>query len=510
MTLRAFGAAFFARDDAVRPFVAPVEALDELSASPPAAAVLHELERQNPGRTHALAEPGSIAVVTGQQVGLFGGPAYSVHKALTAVFIARALRARGQPATPIFWLQVEDHDLHEVEGAVALDASGAPIDLRPQRSLDVRERISLAHRSVDKAVAASAAKLADVIEAREHGADVAALIRAAYTVGASYADAFRRVLDAATGEELLFFDPRTPAVAELLRPLHVQCVERADALGQALAAQGESLRRAGFRVQVPIRPDCTLSFVHPEGAEGPRYRLRGFGTERELVGGGSNLHVDTLMERAMDDPRAFSSSALLRPALQDHLFPRAAYIAGPGEASYFAQLAPIYEELGVARGRLIPRMRARYLSASCRERLSQWNVQGDVADAKSWTSTLAEASAVREEAADLRARLANMVSGDPRDRAKASASIEHALSGWVERTDRRLLQRTPDLQRDYQAVLRELQPLGTPQERTLCVADRMAHFGDTLLGALDQAYEPLGAAICDIDLPAPGSADHGS
>ncbi|MEM6957706.1 MAG: hypothetical protein AAF645_18575, partial [Myxococcota bacterium] len=135
---------------------------------------------------------------------------------------------------------------------------------------------------------------------------------------------------------------------------------------------------------------------------------------------------------------------------------------------------------------------------------------GDVADAKSWTSTLAEASAVREEAADLRARLANMVSGDPSDRAKASASIEHALSGWVERTDRRLLQRTPDLQRDYQAVLQELQPLGTPQERTLCVADRMAHFGDTLLGALDQAYEPLGAAICDIDLPAPGSADHGS
>src|SRR5215472_6797263 len=60
---------------------------------------------------------GAVAVVSGQQVGLFGGPAYSIYKALTAIQIAEELTRGGIEAVPVFWMATEDHDLEEVRHA---------------------------------------------------------------------------------------------------------------------------------------------------------------------------------------------------------------------------------------------------------------------------------------------------------------------------------------------------------------------------------------------------------
>jgi len=340
--------------------------------------VVPELQRQaatlppSSARDQAIAAldlPGATCVVTGQQVGVFLGPLYTLHKAATAVARARWLAQRtGRPCIPVFWLQTEDHDWTEVarfDGCVR----GCWVRGRlSESSADVR--VSLAHRRLPPDVELHVATVSRALAPLPHGSEVSALLARHYLAGASPGAAFAGVLSELFAEEgLVLLDPRTRAMAALAAPVLRLALEEEEAIGLLLEERRAALARRGFHEQVQTR-EASLAFFHPAGPEGPRFRpdRDGDGFRTPL----GRVSLQELRARLADAPLHFSSSALLRPLVQDTLLPTAAYLGGPAECTYFAQLPPVYARAGLELPMIAPRARFRVVdpwTASVLDRL---------------------------------------------------------------------------------------------------------------------------------------------
>ncbi len=382
-SMRSFSAAWLAGDPAARA-LGPLDWRDaearrrhlgQHPARPVAPEILAALAAESagsPARAEslaALARPGALVVVTGQQVGLCGGPLYALYKALSAVALARALSAEhARPVVPIFWLQTEDHDLAEIDHCEVLSAAGERVRL--QIAGDGAPRRSVAHRTLGADVQDVHAALAEAFPGPQ-AAPMLALLASAYAPGASLAGAFRALfaeLLADTG--LLFFDPRRPEVAPLAAPVHARALAEHDTLGRALVAHARALAGADLREQVPLRPDASLSFFHPAGAAGDRFRLQR-GAGGWMLPGGERVDAAALERALAEAPLGLSTSALLRPILQDTLFPTAVTVGGPGELAYFGQLAPLHEAFSLPRPMFALRARLRVLDDAAVSRLGQ-------------------------------------------------------------------------------------------------------------------------------------------
>jgi uncharacterized protein YllA (UPF0747 family) len=287
------------------------------------------------GRASALVPQGSVAVVTGQQVGLFLGPMYSVYKAATAIACARALEQEtGVRCVPVFWLQTEDHDLEEIDHCFVLERHEV---LKLQLKL-TNTRCSVEHLKLGESVG----------PLLEH---VDEFFRRHWRPEATFADAFAGALAELFEGQLLIVNPCRLDAPEI----HARAMREAPKLSQLMLERERALEQAGFEVQVRTRPESPLSFFHPEGAKGPRYRLVSKGDTYTFVG----REGAVTREVAMRGP--FSTSALLRPIVQDTLLPTAAIVGGPGELNYFAQMKPLYDAFGVPMPMLVPRARFQVL-----------------------------------------------------------------------------------------------------------------------------------------------------
>jgi bacillithiol synthase len=325
----------------------------------------------------ALAKPGTAVVVTGQQVGLFLGPLYSFYKAASAVAVARALQAEtGKRCVPVFWLQSEDHDFEEIDHCDVQGADGAPVRLRlaaPGRL----HRSSISGLLLGEGVGEQLAQLASLLEGAPHADEVIALFTRHYRAEATWVNAFAGVMSELF-DELVLIDPRDETLAAQTREVHARAVRECSQIAAVLSERSASLEREGFTPQVHVRGDAPLSFFHPEGRDGPRYRLEARDGGWGLVGGTEGTPPDRsvrvessdgALSRAVletSDPLCFSTSALLRPIVQDTLLPTAAIVGGPGELNYFAQLAPLYAHFGLPMPMLVPRARFRVVEPRTR------------------------------------------------------------------------------------------------------------------------------------------------
>jgi len=345
----------------------------ERRVNPDIIARLHPISEVQQRNRDALAE-GAVCVVTGQQAGLFGGPLYTVYKAAAAIVNARALaKETGHPCVPVFWLQNEDHDFDEIahcsvltaDGLARLTVSGDPGS--PYRSVHAR--------TLGPSVDAARLRLAECLQGMEHADEVQSLIDRCWTASSSPDGAFRAWLEALFAPHgLLVLDPSQPELAVAAAPIHLRAIDEDVAIAQALGRRSEALREAGYRVQVHVRPDAPLSFVHPEGSRGPRHRVLPDG-QGFITAGGAPLSA----EQVLAGPH--STSALLRPVLQDHWLPTAAYVGGPGEIAYFAQLPPLYEHFGLAMPLVVPRARFRVHDPTADRLLSQLGLAADALQA---------------------------------------------------------------------------------------------------------------------------------
>ncbi len=238
-----------------------LEAAREALSAPgaPRREVVEALRSVNPqcGALERLLDPGAVAVVTGQQAGLFGGPAYTLYKALTAVHVARRLEAAGQPAVPVFWVASEDQDLEEVSHAHVFDTRVRPLRLdagagegrgRPVGTVPIPQP--------------PLAELAGAFEGFLHAEEVMAMVREAYQPGKTFSESFRSLLGALLRPYgMVFVDPLEPRLRRLAAPLLEKAWEQRNALGEALAARRRELEQAGFHAQVEVTDGAGLFFV---------------------------------------------------------------------------------------------------------------------------------------------------------------------------------------------------------------------------------------------------------
>ena len=306
---------------------------------------------------------GARAVVTGQQVGLFGGPLLTLMKAATAIRKAQVATESGVPHVPVFWMATEDHDLDEVNQAAFLQPG------RHGGAVEVLRSEFPHHGTREVGSLPLGDAILPVVERAEEllaYAPIAELLRECYAPGETLASAFGKLITALFCENgLIVIDASRREFHSMGAPVLRYAIEHADDLHDALLRNTEDLQAAGFHAQVLIAENSSLLFlVDEQGNRLPLRRMPRPGAEgREWKAGARVYSQDELFTLLATEPERLSPNALLRPVFQDALLPTSAYVGGPAEVAYFAQCRVLYERiLGVVTP-VLPRLSATLIDA---------------------------------------------------------------------------------------------------------------------------------------------------
>jgi bacillithiol biosynthesis cysteine-adding enzyme BshC len=283
---------------------------------------------------------GASVVVTGQQVGLFGGPMFAIYKALSAVKLAEQACQSGVDAVPVFWLATNDHDLAEVNHAWLAGLDGA------------RKLFTTTSQGVTAAPVGTVV-LGNEIEAVVHEAaellgegEAAEFLKESYRPGETLGTAFARLYAKLFAEwGVVLLDPCQPDLQRIAAPIYAAAIERAAELDEALLARGKALEAAGYHQQVKVTPSTSLLFTMKDGARTVIHRKTNGTNGNGFLIGDEKISAEALLQRIQSRPEDFSPNVLLRPIVQDYLLPALAYTGGSAEIAYFAQVGVVYQEL---------------------------------------------------------------------------------------------------------------------------------------------------------------------
>ena len=299
---------------------------------------------------------GAFAVVTGQQVGLFGGPMFAIYKALTAVKLAEESTLAGIDAVPVFWLATYDHDLAEVNHVALPSPDGAMQVLTTPSHGVTGAQVGAVHfgYEINPVVEQAVALLGET--------EAAQFIRDCYRVGETLGTAFARLYAKIFAEwGVIVLDPSDPKLSRIAQPIYRAAVERSGELANALLDRGKALEQAGYHQQVKVTESSVLLFTTRNGARTPISR-RVVGSTTEFVIDGEaaaeKLTQDELITEIDEHPERFSPNVLLRPIVQDYLLPTLAYTGGAAETAYFAQAGAVYKVLAGRVTPILPRFSA--------------------------------------------------------------------------------------------------------------------------------------------------------
>lgn len=443
---------------------------------------------------------GAFAIVTGQQVSLFGGPLFALYKALTAIKLAAEFSRAGTECVPVFWLATEDHDLEEVNHATLLGADGS---LR---------RLATTSRGAENAPVNSVvlgddlpALVASATEVLGEG-EAAAWLRQSYRSGETLGNAFAKLFSEVFRHSgVVLLDASDPELHGLAAPLYRDALSHAAELEQALLLRNRELESAGYHAQARIPPSSTLLFYAENGSRQAIHRS-GAG----FVIGKRTIAAAALQQQLSDDPGSFSANVLLRPVVEDYLLPTLAYVGGPSEVAYFAQAAVVYQELLGRVTPILPRFSATLVEPRTQRLMERYRVS--VADSfhgvERLRELLAEHAMSKEvhdafdsaEAAvqsSLGALRQSLEKFDP-TLAEASARSESKMRYQLGRLRTRVahaeLQRQEELGRHAEQLMACLFPNKTLQEREVAGVSFVARYGAQFLL---QLYDTVQTACPD-------------
>lgn len=436
-------------------------------------------------RLERVARDGGVVVTTGQQPGLFGGPVYTWSKAVSALALADALEeATGVPTAPVFWGATDDADFAEASSTWVALPGGARELRMPSRAL---EGIPMS----DTPLGDLGAELAMLADAAGSAVDpsIIEIARRAYrsdtTVGSAYLELLRALLHPLG---VAVIDASHPVLLLRERPLLMDAITRAPRLASALAERSASIRQAGYAPQVADVEGLSLVFARSVNGDGfgEKTRLR-------IVNDGSP---------AVPDDARLSPNVLLRPVVERAVLPTVAYVAGPGELTYFAQVSAVAESLGVESPLAVPRWSCTIVEPHVDALLSRLGVtieelstphlvEGRLARARIAPDLLGDLGKMREQiresAQALRARLQESQLVDPR----VVDGVERQMTWRADHLERRLIaaakRREVATMRDVATLRGALYPGGTRQERALNFLPLLARNGRTLLDAMRRA-----------------------
>jgi bacillithiol biosynthesis cysteine-adding enzyme BshC len=301
-----------------------------------------------------LRETDCLAVVSGQQAGLFTGPLYTIYKALSAVKLAGCLTQRGTSAVPVFWIATEDHDFAEVATAefigcdCRLASVGVPTEIHAENATVGSVRLD---DSIDETIK----RLIDVLPSTEFIPEVESVLRETWKPGTGYGEAFARMMTRILGRYgLILLDPLDASLKRLAAPLYAEAARRAPLIAGALLERSRELEAAGYHAQVATSENAFPLFLHTE--DGTRHAVtRTVSGRYKMKNAREEYTADELSLMAASEPQKFSPNVTLRAVVQDYLLPTVAYFGGAAEIAYFAQTAEVYRVLERPATPILPR-----------------------------------------------------------------------------------------------------------------------------------------------------------
>ncbi|HTR22644.1 MAG TPA: bacillithiol biosynthesis cysteine-adding enzyme BshC [Terriglobales bacterium] len=441
---------------------------------------------------------GAVAAVTGQQVGLFGGPMFSIFKAFTAVKLASEATAAGVNCVPIFWLATEDHDLAEINHVSLIGAGGDPqrVSVETRGVTDAPVGTIKFGPEVERTVQEASSLLGD--------SDVVSWLRESYRQGETLGSAFARLFARLFADwGVILLDPADKEFHTIARPLFRNAVERAPELDEALLARGKEIEAAGYHQQVKVTAATTLLFEVKNGVR-TAMRRKGNGNGVEFVSGEEKLSRQQLLDRIDASPENFNPNVLFRPVVQDYLLPTLVYTGGAAEVAYFAQLGVVYEKLLGRVTPVLPRFSATLVEPKAERVLSRYKLT--LPDVLQGPEKVREAIAVQSLPPDLKSRfddahsaVENVMTGlrdavgkldssliGAAERARSSMSYRvKRLQGQVARAE---AERNEVITRHADTVSNALFPNKSLQEREIGGVSFVARYGTALLNTL---YESI-------------------
>jgi bacillithiol synthase len=282
-------------------------------------------------------ENGAAAVVSGQQVGLFGGPAYAFYKALSAIRVAEELNEAGTPAVPVFWMATEDHDLDEVRH-VSWFKGGALT--RFELPAHDSNHFPVGHVKLGSEIEVLTQSAAEQLTGPDAGI-IAKILLQSYRPDETYGTAFGKLFAQLFAEHgLILLDPLDARLHRVAAPVYKKALEDRDVLNGMLLERGKELEAFGVEPQVKVTATSTLLFHIT--ADGREPVVAGDGVFKS---GSQTWPRAEAVRLAEAEPESFSPNALLRPVVQDYLLPTVCFLGGPAEISYLAQSEVVYRHL---------------------------------------------------------------------------------------------------------------------------------------------------------------------
>lgn len=393
-----------------------------------------------------------VAVVTGQQAGLFSGPLFTVYKALSAIRLAKCLRDRGHNAVPVFWIATEDHDFAEVARTFVIDKDGGlrEVGNRPERSSD---RLPVGKVVLEDSIRGAVDELFAELPHTEFSAELRAAVEDAWCPGMPFGDAFGRFFSGLFKEHgLIMMCPMDERLKRLASPLYVEAISRADELVEALRARSSELLGDGYHAQVHIAEDYFPVFW--QGDDGARHALRRTeGGKIATKDGSREFTVEELLETARTEPGRISPSVVLRSVVQDFLLPTVAYFGGAAEIAYFAQSGEAYRTLGRPVTPILHRQSFTIVEPKHRKALEKYGlVFEDLFEGPERLLPRIVESHLNADAAEVFWRAEERIGGELQRIAEALDKLDPTLEGNLSIRRRKILYHIEALRRKFHAA----------------------------------------------------------
>ncbi|MBI4540389.1 MAG: bacillithiol biosynthesis cysteine-adding enzyme BshC [Gemmatimonadetes bacterium] len=453
-------------------------------------------------RLARFVEEGGAFVTTGQQPGLFTGPLYTVYKALSAVRLAETLeRELELPVLPLFWIASEDHDWAEVNHATILDVQNElqRVAVEPPDDL----ALPIHGRALGPPIESVVDRFIQFLPGTEFSERHFKLLRKAYRAGRTLADAFHEVLAALLEPfDLLLVDAADPVVKSGSAAVFRREVEAASAQEARLREHSARLVAAGYHAQVPVLEGALNLFLN-----GPLGRERVFQEEGayRLRRSGLRIAAAELGRVLTEEPSRFSPNVLLRPVVESTVFPVLAYVAGPAELSYYAQIGCLFDAHAIQMPLIFPRFSVLLVEAKTRKVLDKFELE-----ARELARPLPELESeiARKEIPEAIREVMDALQGGIVEGAaqllEAARKIDSTLKGPVTHARNESLAAFEELEKKIvQALKRQdeialsqvakaqahLFPEGKPQERVLNVFYYLVRYGADLLPIILDRFE---------------------
>jgi bacillithiol biosynthesis cysteine-adding enzyme BshC len=480
-------------------FASPAGEVPEPSSSPDRRELAAALAIANAGYGHPaaemlaakLAEPTTRVVVTGQQPGLFGGPLYTLTKAVTAALWAARLEAAGTPAVAVFWVSTEDHDFREVGRATFFNRQQPELF---ELGEDLEPLTPIGMRSFGPAIAELLERLR-AAGGGERWQGWVEMLAGWHRPEARFGEAFSRLLAHLLGERCpLLMDAMLPAVKAAQRPWLRQLVERRQEIEEAFAQRNEAISGRGHELQVRPQPGASPLFVIHGRA---RRRVEWHGVDRFTLRGeeGFDEEIGWLLDVIEENPGVVSPGVMARAAMQDAILGTSVLVLGPGELSYAPQVAPVYELLGIAPPVVFLRPQALVLGRREIDKLesidlgleelvaAKLDLDRALAQGREENLTAPARDTFAAALDELRAGAMELDASLDGPWRKTSSQVERALDAFTAKVAAAVARRN-EVARARAADLRTAcRPQGAPQERVIATAHFPGKYGERLVEA---------------------------